>query len=240
SATVRRYAADPSVQVHGPGRSKILFGDDQVDRWRDHLDVMVESVLANGGRSCINCSGIWVSRHGRAIAEAMAERLSKVEPRPLADPQAELAAFTDPQVAKAIADEIEAGCREPGVTDVTAPHCKTRLVVKERSAFLLPTVVHCERPDRKLANVEYLFPFVAVVECPQAAMLEAIGPTLVCTAITEDRRFSRDLLDTTSIDRLNLGPLPTTAVDWRQPHEGNLVEFLFRHRAVQVAQAGSG
>jgi len=91
----------------------------------------------------------------------------------------------------------------------------------------------------KLANVEYLFPFVAVVECPQEAMLRAIGPTLVCTAITEDRRFSQDLLDATSIDRLNLGPLPTTAFDWRQPHEGNLVEFLFRHRAVQIAQAGS-
>ena len=26
-----------------------------------------------------------------------------------------------------------------------------------------------------------MFPFVTVVECPEAKMLEAIGPTLVCT-----------------------------------------------------------
>ena len=30
-----------------------------------------------------------------------------------------------------------------------------------------------------------MFPFVTVVECPEAQMLEPIGPTLVCTAITE-------------------------------------------------------
>ena len=29
-----------------------------------------------------------------------------------------------------------------------------------------------------------MFPFATVVECPQEKMLEAIGPTLVCSAIT--------------------------------------------------------
>ena len=33
-----------------------------------------------------------------------------------------------------------------------------------------------------------MFPFVTVVECPEAKMLEAIGPTLVCTAITCNER----------------------------------------------------
>ena len=51
--------ADPRVQVHGPGFSKILLGDDAVDDWEQHLDLMVDSVLVNSGRSCINCSGIW-------------------------------------------------------------------------------------------------------------------------------------------------------------------------------------
>ena len=37
-----------------------------------------------------------------------------------------------------------------------------------------------------MAKKEYMFPFATVVECPQEKMLESIGPTLVCTAITED------------------------------------------------------
>ena len=50
--------------------AKILIADDVVDDWQDYLDLMVESVISNSGRSCINCSGIWASRHTREIADA--------------------------------------------------------------------------------------------------------------------------------------------------------------------------
>src|SRR5438874_7428831 len=115
TATVERYKGDPRVQVHGPGFSKILLGDDVVDHWDRYLDVMVESVFANSGRGCINCSGIWASRHTQEIAEALAERLGPVEPKPPEDPQASLAAFTVPGAARAIWNTIEARLEEPGV-----------------------------------------------------------------------------------------------------------------------------
>jgi len=79
-----------------------------------------------------------------------------------------------------------------------------------------------------------MFPFVSVVRCPQNEMLKRIGPTLVGTAITYDKAFQRQLVDAPPIDRLNLGPVPTTQLDWLQPHEGNIVEFLFRPRAFQT------
>ncbi|MCA9266159.1 MAG: aldehyde dehydrogenase family protein, partial [Planctomycetales bacterium] len=68
TATVEQYKGNPAVQAHGPGFSKILIGDDVVDNWPDYLDLMVESVYINSGRSCINCSGIWASRHTKEIA----------------------------------------------------------------------------------------------------------------------------------------------------------------------------
>jgi hypothetical protein len=80
-----------------------------------------------------------------------------------------------------------------------------------------------------------MFPFVTVVECPESRMLDAIGPTLVCTAITSQGALERQLLDAVHIDRLNIGPVPTTRLNWLQPHEGNIVEFLFRARAFQTA-----
>ena len=82
-----------------------------------------------------------------------------------------------------------------------------------------------------------MFPFATVVECPQDEMLAKIGPTLVCSGITEDPKFQRALLDSESIDRLNLGPVPTTKLDWLQPHEGNIVEFLYKARAFQSASS---
>ena len=79
TATVERYKGDSRVQVHGPGFSKILLGDDVVDHWEKYLDVMVDSVFANSGRGCINCSGIWASRHTKEIAEALNISVRTVE-----------------------------------------------------------------------------------------------------------------------------------------------------------------
>jgi len=237
TATVDRYRSNPAVQAHGPGFSKILLGDDQVDHWEQFLDVMVDSVFLNSGRGCINCSGIWASRHTRAIANAVAERLAAVRPLPPEHPDASLAAFTVPGVADAISSEIDRDVQTPGVADVSAAYrTGPRLVREGRAEYLLPTVVHCASPEPAIAKKEFMFPFVTVVECAESAMLGAIGPTLVGTAITCNAAFRRSLVDAVHIDRLNLGPVPTIQLNWRQPHEGNLIDFLFRARAFQTAE----
>jgi acyl-CoA reductase-like NAD-dependent aldehyde dehydrogenase len=232
TATVEQYKGNPRVQAHGPGFSKIIIGDDQVDNWKKYLDIMVDSVLVNSGRGCINCSGIWVSRHAREIAEALAERMGPIEPLPPEDPNAALAAFTVPGQADAISAKIDQELQQPGVHDMTAKYGK-RLVKKERCDYLRPTVILCDSPEPAMARAEYMFPFCTVVQCPQDKMLDAIGPTLVCSAITEDRKFQRALIDATHIDRLNIGPLKTIQLNWLQPHEGSIVDFLFRARAFQ-------
>ena len=233
--TVERYRANPAVRVHGPGFSKILLGDDLVDRWEDYLEVLVESVFRNSGRSCISCSGIWASRHTEEIAAALAERLGPVAPLPPEDPESALAAFTVPGAAAAIDRDLESRLGA-GAEDLAARHRGgPRLVREGRASWLCPTVVHCEAPDHPAANIEYMFPFVSVVRCPQEKMLGQIGDTLVATAITGDSAFRSALLDSTSIDRLNLGPIPTTRINWLQPHEGNILDVLYRARAFQSA-----
>ena len=81
-----------------------------------------------------------------------------------------------------------------------------------------------------------MFPFASVVECPEDKMLGTIGETLICTGITNNESLRNQLIDCTEIDRLNLGPVPTTKLNWLQPHEGNIIDFLFRNRAVQVPE----
>ncbi len=231
--TVERYRGNPKVQAHGPGFSKILLGDDVVDNWEKYLDLMADSVHLNSGRGCINCSGVWASRHTKEIAEGLAARLGPVPVLPPEDPKAALAAFTIPGAASGIWKAIEADLKEDGVTDMTSKY-GSRLVEMERCGYLRPVIAHCKSPAAAIAKTEYMFPFATVVECPQDKMLESIGPTLVCTAITNDAKFQRQLTDATHIDRLNIGEIPTIKLDWLQPHEGNIVEFLFRARAYQL------
>ena len=235
--TVDQYKADPKVQAHGPGFSKILLGDDVVDNWERYLDLMVNSVLVNSGRSCISCSGIWASRHTKEIAEALAERMAGVAPKPPDDPESALAAFTVPGAAKAISGMIDQQLEAPGATDMTAerPDGGSRLVEQERCDYLRPTVIHCTSPEPEIANTEYMFPFVSVVECPQDKMLASIGETLIGSVISGDEKFRQDALAATHIDRLNLGAVPTIQLNWLQPHEGNIIDFLYRNRAYQEA-----
>ena len=224
------YAGDSGVSVHGPGYSKVLLGEDEIDNWEAHLDTIVASVVVGGGRSCINASTILVPRHAREIGAALAARMDEIAPRPLDDPEAALSAFANAKFAHAINGMIDGQLE--GAELLTTPD---RLVELEGSTFLRPTLVHCPGIEHPLAKTEFLFPYASIVEVPQARMIEAMGPSLVVSAVTHDPDFRRRLLASSNIQRLNLGELPTVKVEWNQPHEGNLFEFLYSRRAIQLA-----
>ncbi len=234
--TVERYKGNPKVQAHGPGFSKILLADDEVDNWPKYIDMMAESIYINSGRGCINCSGVWASRHTKEIAQALAEKIGPIEVKPPTDATCGLAAFTIPGQGKSVWNMIEADLKESGVTDMTSKY-GDRLVELERCSYLRPVIAHCSSPENAIAKKEYMFPFATVVECPQDKMLEKIGYTLVGTVITKNEQLIKQCTAATHIDRLNIGPIPTTRLNWLQPHEGSIIDFLFRGRAYQRAEA---
>lgn len=240
-STVAPWKTDPRVQIHGPGRSKFIIAEDKISDWEDYSGLMVTSIVDNGGRSCINASGIWVPAHGREIAAALANQLAQIDAQPLADLNAQIAAFTNPKFAHQLSSLIDDQLKTPGAVDLTAEvRGNGRLVEKAGCTYLLPTVIWCENPQHPLANTEYLFPFVSVVEAPQPEILNRIGSTLVVSAITEDEEFIDDLLCSTDVERLNLGAICTNQISWDQPHEGNLFEHLYRQRAFQMTGTSRG
>jgi acyl-CoA reductase-like NAD-dependent aldehyde dehydrogenase len=229
-STVAPWVNTPRVEIHGPGRSKIIIHEEGRNNWEQYLDLIVESVAKNGGRSCINASGVWVTANGRKIAEALAARLARIEPKPLDHPEAGIAAWANPKSAHGISSLIDQHLKEPGATELTIGD---RVVELDGCTFLRPTVIWCDDAEHPLANIEFPFPFVSVVEVPSTQLVEAMGATLVATAITEDASLIRNLIATPHIDRLNLGAIPTNQISWDSPHEGNLFEHLYRQRAFQ-------
>jgi hypothetical protein len=237
-SAVGKYKNDPRIELHGPGYSKVVISEDCIDDWEEYLDVMVASILENGGRSCINASGVWVTSHAEEISEALAERLARVVPRDADDEQAQIAPFADASVAERISAMVDAGLADAGATDVTAKYRSSERVAHHQGCtYLLPTVVLCESPDHMLANKEFLFPFASVVKVNQAEIPERLGKTLVVTAITKDEKLIERLLTSPLVDRLNIGAIPTMRIGWDQPHEGNLFEHLYGRRAFQRAGA---
>jgi acyl-CoA reductase-like NAD-dependent aldehyde dehydrogenase len=241
-SAVGGWEGDPRVELHGPGYSKILVGDDMLegDRWQQHVDLMAASIADNGGRSCVNASGIWVAAsHAGRVADAVAAKLAAIVPRAADDERAGLAPFVDARVAERISAQIDSGLATPGAREITLDHrASPRLASFQGCTYLQPTLVLCDGPEHPLANREFLFPFAAVVKVSpdeMRRMPEAMGKTLVVTALTEDRALIDRLLASPLVDRLNVGAIPTNKISWDQPHEGNLFEHLYARRSFQQA-----
>ncbi len=235
-STTAAYANNPAIQIHGPGYSKILLGEDQIERWPEFIDLMVSSISDNGGRSCINASAVVVPKYAREIAEALARKLGPIAPLPADNENARLAGFANPKMADFIDGAIKEGLAIPGAREVTAAFRDgPRKVQFEGGTYLRPTIVLCESFEHPLANREFLCPYASVVTAPQAAMLEQIGPSLAVTAITRDESFISQLVESPLIERLNIGPISTMTMSWDQPHEGNMFEFLYQRRALEIA-----
>ncbi|MEI6235661.1 MAG: iron-containing alcohol dehydrogenase [Planctomycetota bacterium] len=237
--TTARWANNPNVNIHGPGRSKIIIGDDCIENWRDYIGIMADSICQNGGRSCVNASAVVVPKYAKEIADELGKRLAPIAAAKPDDPNAALSAFANVKMAEYMDSAINDGLNTPGAEDVTMRlrGGVERKQLLDGGTYMRPTLIHCENFDHPLANREFLFPYASVVEMAQAEMLPRIGHSLVVTAITKDEAFIEKLLATPLIDRLNVGPVSTMQVAWDQPHEGNLFEFLYKRRAIVYSDA---
>ncbi len=225
-ATVKKWASNPLVHVHGSGDSKLIIGEDLIDGWESLMPALVKNMRANSGRSCFKVSRFMVPRHGQLIAAALARELGTMIPRPLNDPEAMLSAMAMPEAAAAVNAAIEEGLKLGGAVDMSAPYRKgNRLEVFEGRTYLHPTVVLCDSNNHPLANKEFLFPFAAVTEVPNDVAFAEMGPTLSLAVYTNDGALKeRARKSKARLVSVNKG---TWELDRRQPHEEDLFSLLW-------------
>ena len=166
---------------------------------------MVSSIAENGGRSCVNASGVWTTAHAREIAEALAERLAAVAPARRgrsrgASSRPSPTRRSRERISAMIDRELEA----PGAVDVTARHRAggRRRATWSGATYLLPTVVLCDSPEHPLANREFLFPFASVVPVRPRRSRRASAPRSPPPRITADPAL---------LDRMLASPLAAPA-----------------------------
>jgi acyl-CoA reductase-like NAD-dependent aldehyde dehydrogenase len=223
---IRKHADSPAVLQQRPGRSKILIGAGA--DWREHLDMIVDSVSRHGGAGCVNATAVFVDGDPAPLAEAVAGRLALLPSLPPDDDKAVLP-VQPAKAARALERYLlskAAGTRAwlggDGVVDELG----------DGSAVLRPAVHQLDRPDAPQAGVELPFPCVWVAPWTPADGIAPLADTLVLTAVTGDERFISALLDEPSIGNLYLGDHPTHWTADGLPHDGYLADFLMRAKAV--------
>ncbi|MBS4728159.1 aldehyde dehydrogenase family protein [Mycobacterium sp. SM1] len=221
---VDKYAADPTVFVNGPGRSKILITAEH--DWRDYLDLIVDSIGNLGGMACQNTTAVLYEGDAAPLARAIAERLARIPALPASDENAVLP--TQPITrARALADYLAAkaaGC----VPLLGADHVVADL--GDGTAALRPAVHLLNTPDPDKLNVELPFPCVWVSPWSRGDSLAPLRHSLVITAITSDEPLVDELLAEPTVSNLYRGPHPTYYTAPQLPHDGYLAEFLMRSK----------
>jgi acyl-CoA reductase-like NAD-dependent aldehyde dehydrogenase len=223
---MRKYAAVSTMLPQGPGRSKVLLTAGVA--WRDHLDMIVDSISREGGRACTNATAVIVEGDPAPVAQAIAERLAAIPSLPPQDANAVL-----PVVPLADARKLEQHmlARAAGTT----PWLGGDGIVDELgdgSAALRAAVHQLDRPDAPQAGIELPFPCVWVAPWARETGVEPLKDTLVLTAVTHDERLLDELLAEPTISNLYVGDHPTCWIAPGVPHDGYLADFLMRTKAV--------
>jgi len=168
AATTRLWASDPRVELHGPGYSKVILGEDAADHFADYVETIASSIAANGGRSCINASAVYTPKNADALAAALAQKLSTIRALPAEDPNAQIAAFSNPDTASRMNSAIDAllATDPASAQDLTLQLRGTpRLQTLGRCAYLLRTIIRSS-PTHPIPHREYPFPFATPIESP--------------------------------------------------------------------------
>ncbi len=239
TATVDRYRGNAGVQAHGPGFSKIVIGDDQVDqlgivsrrdgrqrvpqqRARLHqlLGHLGEPPYARKSRTRLP-SGWRKSARCRPTIPTPAWRRSRFRAWPTAISTGDRRRLEDARRHRRHGEAPRHGARGQAG--------RRRLRAADRPALRLARRaggaegIHVSVRDRR--------PVPGRRRCCRRS-----GRRWCAPPITEKPALRLGFMDATHIDRLNFGPVPTIQLNWRQPHEGNLIDFLFRARAFQTAE----
>jgi acyl-CoA reductase-like NAD-dependent aldehyde dehydrogenase len=228
---VDKYANDPAVMVNGPGRTKILITADE--DWRDHIDLVVDSIANLGGMACVNATAVLYEGDPAPLAHAIAERLAAIQPLPSEDERAILP--TQPlEKAEALAKylAVKAAGTTPllGADQVIAPVGNGL----EGCVALRPAVHLVEEPGSgqltDTLNTELPFPCVWVSSWSRGAGVEPLRHSLVITAITGDERLVDDLVAEPTVANVYCGPHPTFYAAPEIPHDGFLADLLMRNK----------
>jgi acyl-CoA reductase-like NAD-dependent aldehyde dehydrogenase len=221
---VDRYTHDPRVLTNGPGRTKILITA-ECD-WRDYLDVIVDSIANLGGMACVNATAVLYEGDAARLAQAIAERLSTIEPLPNTDERAVLPT-TSVDAARALADHLAA--RAAGTVAVLGAD---QVVADLGGGFaaLRPAVHLLASPDPARLNVELPFPCVWVSPWSRADGITPLRNSLVLNAITSDDKLVDELVNDPTVTNVYRGRHATHHTAPHIPHEGFLADFLMRNK----------
>jgi hypothetical protein len=230
---LKAYEKNSHIKTYGPGRSKILVDIENMSPTLMDLslEIAYRSISLDGGRGCINASGIvFKGEEGyEEFRERLAEKLASVQPLNPMDPKAEIPAMQlDPcrGLYKFIRSRMDSS-----VKDVTAKYRGSEefMKVEDNLAYLLPTLLEVGE-DSDIRTDEYPFSFGTIVQPKDYYAEELVEDSLSLGFLTDVPSKAKDLIRIPTVKKVFCND-QTFLMDIAQPHENFLADFLYIAKA---------
>ncbi|GAH53805.1 unnamed protein product, partial [marine sediment metagenome] len=195
------------------------------------VDIAYQSITFDGGRGCINCSGIIYNGKDsyEEFRDRLAEKMASLEPLDPMNPRAEIPAMaTDP--ARGLYKFIRSRM-DSSVKDITAKFRGSDefLHVDNGLSYLLPTLLEVGE-ESEIRTDEYPHAFGTICRPNDYYPEELVEDSLAVGYLTDDPSKAKRLLRDPSIKKVFVND-QTFNMDIAQPHEGFQADFLYKSKA---------
>ena len=230
---LKAYEHNENIKTYGPGRSKVLIDIDNMSPTLQRLsqDIAYNSISLDGGRGCINASGlIYDGEEGyEEFRDSLAERMASLEPLNPMDPKAQVPAM-NPDAARGLYKFIQSRM-DNKINNITAKYRGTEnfLFMEDELAYLMPTLLELNE-DHQMRTDEYPFAFGTITRPVDYFAEELVEDSLSVGYLTDNPRKAKKLLRNPTIQKVFVND-QTFLMDLSSPHEGFSSEFLYRSKA---------
>ena len=230
---LRAYKDNSRIKTYGPGKSKVLIDIENMSPSLLDLaiDIAYQSITFDGGRGCINCSGIVYNGKDsyEEFRDRLAEKMASLEPLDPMNPRAEIPAMaTDP--ARGLYKFIRSRM-DSSVKDITAQFRGSDefLHVDNGLSYLLPTLLEVGE-ESEIRTDEYPHAFGTICRPNDYYPEELVEDSLAVGYLTDNPSKAKRLLRDPSIKKVFVND-QTFNMDIAQPHEGFQADFLYKSKA---------
>lgn len=233
--TVSRYVGKANILVRGPGHSKLFIERRSSLSDTDLLDLLLDAVASDGGVRCTNASALLIGEDTSLVAEAVAERLSRLAVLTATDPAASLPIMPLKQATN-MRKMLEAHLGE--AVDLNLRYTSDGPIVDlgDGTAVLRPAVILCQTSENPAFGMEFPFPCVWVAPWIAQDGVKPLRNSLAVTMITEDETLVRDALYEPSIRKVHWGPIPPYISATGIPHDGYIGHFLMEAKGLMKSK----
>lgn len=231
-SSVNQYKNNEKVITRGPGYSKIYWDTMFEENYNNQIkEMIIDSVLSDGGMKCFNTSGIVYKKSNQLHMESIFETILSKTCKGFLDDETDLPLFTKDS-AVSISKYLESILSNKDIIRVDNGNKEFFIDFGNGVCAMKPLIIKVKNFTDLLLKFELPFPAFWAYEFEGAIDFSILKNSLTLTIFSDNMSIKESALHDSTIKKVITKPSCPSKSDIMIPHEGYLLSKLFDVKAV--------